>query len=352
MNAVYGVLRDKPLFLPEGGHTLKQPPHMRRLQRITGGLRCRKPAGCRLLRGVLPCRKSGQRVTMFYELIPAHAVCAHRGARSLAPENTMLAAHKALACGAHCWELDVQRSRDGVPVVFHDHDLSRTTDAARLFSHGGSAPVLQTALHDFAQLRSLDAGSWFGRKDPFGTVASGEVTRGALAAMEGQPVPSLAEALRFTREHSFPVNIEIKEQVHSPGDMRIITEVLDIIQAEDCAGLVLLSSFSHEYLREVRRQWPEVPLALLSEGATPEETHPADGTASGIAGYLRGIGAQSYHPDHTVTDAGLVRELAALGITVNVWTVNDAAAARGFHDAGARCIITDMPQRLVPDGRG
>lgn len=285
---------------------------------------------------------------MFYNLVPKRAVCAHRGARSIAPENTMLAAFKALECGAHCWELDVQRSKDGVLMVVHDPTLERTTDAARKFAGAdGVVPPLDTAHYEFTQLRRLDAGSWFVRKDPFGTIASGEVTEGALAAMEGEPVPTLAEALRFARQHKFPVNIEIKDQRYAPEDMRVVTEVLDTIQAEECDDLVLLSSFNHGYLREAHNQWAELPLAVLSEGETPETAHPADGTASGIAGYVKGVGANTYHPDHTMTSPELVRELAELGITVNLWTVNDLDKAKEFYKAGARAIITDVPQHLL-----
>ncbi|MEM5790386.1 MAG: glycerophosphodiester phosphodiesterase family protein, partial [Syntrophobacteraceae bacterium] len=58
---------------------------------------------------------------------------AHRGARSLAPENTLAAARKALMLGAHMWELDVRLSRDGHLVVIHDATLDRTSNAAELF---------------------------------------------------------------------------------------------------------------------------------------------------------------------------------------------------------------------------
>ena len=51
---------------------------------------------------------------------------AHRGARSLAPENTLAAARKALEIGADLWELDVAMTSDGVPFIVHDDTLERT----------------------------------------------------------------------------------------------------------------------------------------------------------------------------------------------------------------------------------
>ena len=58
-------------------------------------------------------------------------IVAHRGARRLAPENTLAAARQAYALGADAWELDVEMSADHVPVLLHDDTLERTTDAAR-----------------------------------------------------------------------------------------------------------------------------------------------------------------------------------------------------------------------------
>ncbi len=76
---------------------------------------------------------------------------AHRGASAYAPENTFSAFDKALSLGVDQVELDVHFSEDGHIVVIHDDNLDRTTN--------GSGPV---SGHTLAQLRSLDAGSWFG----------------------------------------------------------------------------------------------------------------------------------------------------------------------------------------------
>lgn len=67
----------------------------------------------------------------FFDHVPGSGlVCAHRGARSIAPENTLLALDKARDCGAHCWESDVRLSGDGHLLIFHDDLLERTTDIA------------------------------------------------------------------------------------------------------------------------------------------------------------------------------------------------------------------------------
>ena len=78
-------------------------------------------------------------------------VIAHRGASSYAPENTLAAFDLALHMGCRHLELDVDFTRDGHIVVIHDETVDRTTN--------GTGPV---GSHTLAELRALDAGSWFG----------------------------------------------------------------------------------------------------------------------------------------------------------------------------------------------
>src|SRR5579859_6338194 len=94
------------------------------------------------------------------------AIIGHRGAAGLAPENTLAAIRAAAAAGARWVELDVQLTRDGVPVLLHDSTLERTTD--------GEGKVGDA---DLDALRRVDAGSWFAPR------------------FLGQRVPTLAEAV-------------------------------------------------------------------------------------------------------------------------------------------------------------
>jgi glycerophosphoryl diester phosphodiesterase len=75
---------------------------------------------------------------------------AHRGASSIAPENTLIAFRKAIELSADMIELDVRQSADGHLVVIHDDKVDRTTD--------GSGVVGEMSL---TELKELDAGSWF-----------------------------------------------------------------------------------------------------------------------------------------------------------------------------------------------
>src|SRR3954466_3454351 len=93
---------------------------------------------------------------------PRPVVVAHRGDSFHAPENTLAAARLAWEVGGDAWELDVQLTRDGVAVVFHDERLARTTDISDRF-RGDERGTRGFLLSDFdwSEVRALDAGSWF-----------------------------------------------------------------------------------------------------------------------------------------------------------------------------------------------
>lgn len=271
---------------------------------------------------------------MFFDLLPgAGYVCAHRGARALAPENTMLAVRLAFESGADFWELDVQKTTDGALVVFHDDFLERTTDAAERFPERSPWSIYDFTLEE---LRSLDAGAWFMRKDPHGSIAKGDVPPENQKQMQGQRIPTLQEALEYSRACGLPFNLEIKDQLNTPGDLRIVSEVHAALVEAGVRDMALVSSFNHDYLRELRRVDPALPL-----GALVEDSHPED-----LERYLDELGVCCYHPDYEITSLELVRDLTGRGIKVSPYTVNDMDRARELLDAGCYSIITDFPHTL------
>ena len=151
-------------------------------------------------------------------------IVAHRGDSFHAPENTLEAARLAWQAGADAWELDVQLTRDGVPIVLHDDSLVRTTDVATRFKDDPrAASGFRVSDFDFAEVRSLDAGSWFVAPDgglaprsAFGTLAQLEPASVAHYGSGKVTIPTLAEALRLTAELDWLVNVEIKSFPESP----------------------------------------------------------------------------------------------------------------------------------------
>ena len=189
----------------------------------------------------------------------------------------------------------------------------------------------------WGELADLDAGSWFIHSDPYGTIQSGEVAQEDLSQIAQQRILRLDEALGYCRQHDFPVNLELKDQRGTAADARIVATVLELLRQTGTEELVLISSFNHDYLRQVRQQAPDLATAALVEGAHPPE----------VLTYLSGLGCDAYHPDQRLIDADFVRQLSAAGIPVNPWTVNDEAQALELLAAGAFFICTDWPQRLL-----
>ncbi len=266
---------------------------------------------------------------MFLERL-AHRplIGAHRGARSLAPENTRLAFETARRCGADFVELDVQRTADGKLVVIHDDTPGRTSNAPL-----PDRPVWE---YSWEELQALDAGSWFLRTDPFGTVASGDVRESDYPLVRQQRIALLSETLFFFSANQFPFNLEIKDQTYAPGDLSLVGDVLDTLESTGTWELALLSSFNPAYMAEAHYLEPNLPTALLVEGKHPD--NPPE--------LLRSLGCCAYHPDCAITDPEQVRTLKDAGFVVNVWTVNDTDVASPLLKAGADALITDWPQRM------
>jgi glycerophosphoryl diester phosphodiesterase len=257
---------------------------------------------------------------------------AHRGARSLAPENTLAAARKALNIGAEMWELDVSVTADGELYVMHDDSLTRTTNVQVVFPE--RAPWGRSDL-SLAEIRQLEAGSFFVRDDPFGQVAAGKVSAEEQAAMVVEPIPTLREALLFTREHGWRVNVELKELPARMATFPVVERALALIQELDMVEQVVLSSFVHPYLQQAKRLNPAVTTAVLTEERQPDP-----------AALLRGLESKIYHPWLEITSEAEIQNLRRSDFEVNVWTVNGAAEMEWLIQAGVSGIITDFPQRL------
>ncbi|MCK5826672.1 MAG: glycerophosphodiester phosphodiesterase [Desulfuromusa sp.] len=273
----------------------------------------------------------------FFDRFPATGyICAHRGAGSIAPENTLLAFTESRRCGVDLLEADVQATADGELVLFHDESLKRTTDVAERSEYSDRSPW---KLSDFSltELQQLDAGSWFLKTDPFGTVAAAEVKKESFAAIEAQQVPLLHEVLDLCVQNNLPLNLEIKDQAGTAANGIIVGKILSLLKTTRTEHLVLLSSFNHDYLRQVKQLNPAIATAALVEKKHPEN----------LLDYLYDLKVDAYHPDQLITDAELIKQLTAAGMRVSLWTVNDVERARYFSAAGATFICTDWPQRLI-----
>lgn len=266
---------------------------------------------------------------------------AHRGARSLAPENTLAAARKALEVGADMWELDVGMTADGQLVVIHDDTLTRTSNARSLYPE--RSPWL---VHDFTleELLRLDFGGWFGEQDPFGQIAAGRISADTVQSYRGEKLPTLREALEFTLANDWLVNVEIKDLRGAAGDAVIVEQVIALVVELGAVERVIVSSFNEDYLRRATLADRRIVTGWLvaARQANVVET-------------LRRLGARNYHPRIGALEMTDIPSLQAQGFQVLVWGENDVAVMTALIAAGADGIFTDFPQvlaKLLKEARG
>ncbi|HYG85298.1 MAG TPA: glycerophosphoryl diester phosphodiesterase [Azospirillum sp.] len=230
----------------------------------------------------------------------------HRGAKESAPENTLISIREAARQGATWVEIDVALTRDGVPVVIHDDTLERTTSG-----RGALAAI------DWAELRTLDAGSWFG------------------APFAGEPVPHFEALLDLVLDLGLGLNAEIKP---TPGrSLETAETAINTLKRRWPADKpLLISSFQVECLELARTLAPEIPRGYLMDRP------PADWAAVADR-----IGAATLNVNQKRQTAESVAAYRATGRPVLAYTVNDAARAKALFDWGVAAVFTDAPGRLA-----
>lgn len=243
---------------------------------------------------------------------PRPVAVAHRGASAYAPENTLAAVRLAAELDADMFEVDVQETRDHQLVLMHDTTLARTTDAESVFP--GRAPW-RVADFTLAEIRRLDAGSWFG------------------AGYGGERVPTLGETLRAMRDRGPGLLLEVKAPHLYPGVEERVAAELRRHPAWLAPGRLVVQSFDWESMRAFHRVMPQVPVGLLGT--------PSPGRLPALAEFA----AQVNPPHHEVT-AAYVRRVRSLGMRVFTWTVDDPDAMRRQAALPVDGIITNRPDVL------
>ncbi len=293
---------------------------------------------------------------------PHPVIIAHRGDSFHAPENTLEAARLAWEAGAPAWELDVQLTRDGVPVVVHDESLLRTTDVATQFA---GDPRGRDGFHvadfDFDEVRSLDAGSWFVADNggprsarSFGTLD--QLDRAHIDHYRSGEVfiPTLEEALILTTEQDWLVNVEIKSFPEQPPGL--VDRVLEVIAETGTTDRILISSFDHNDIAAARQRDRRYGLGILL--ATPIHRLPEYAAnmvrVNTVHVSTEVLGAESVpyrrEPSPLSLRHEVVGALRARHIPVLVYTVNHQGGgnlARHLGEIGVDGIFTDDPRGLL-----
>lgn len=231
------------------------------------------------------------------------AIWAHRGASGHAPENTMAAFEGAVREGADGIELDVQLSRDGALVVIHDERVDRTSD--------GTGYVRDLSLSELMKLN-------FNRNFPeYGTVR----------------IPRLEDVLALCHTEKLFLNIELKNGIYDyPGLEEAVVKAVAEAGMED---QVIYSSFNHYSIERLSLIAPNSKRGILYSDRW-----------IGVPGYGKLLGVNALHPAlWHLDDEMLIQNAHDNGLSVHVWTVNEAEDMKRCRSLGADAIITNFPGR-------
>ncbi len=239
-------------------------------------------------------------------------IAAHRGARSIAPENTLSALKKSVG---HCdfIEVDVQLSCEGIGIIMHDETLERTTNISKIDAYKMRVPY-RVSDFTFEELATLDYGSWFHENSSY------------------EPLLSLRDTLHFIKTHQLFINIEIKDMHENFSNEKVISTILGDIESYHVEHLVLLSSYRHEYLPLCKKRLPNVATAALVEDEHPPK----------LIEYLKNLHVNAYHLNDELVDKATVTKLRSAGFFVNVYTVNDPKRVQQLFDMGVNGVFSDF----------
>jgi glycerophosphoryl diester phosphodiesterase len=255
----------------------------------------------------------------------------HRGARGLAPENTLPAFAAALSIGVTTLELDVGVTRDGVVVVHHDRtlnpDIARGPDGRWLEQRGPAIHSLSYAELLRFDLGRLKPGSDYAR--PFA----------AQQPVDGARAPKLAEVFALARKagnDTVRFNIETKTSPQAPDETLPPAEFARALVAEirkaGVAARSAIQSFDWRTLAVVQAEAPEIATVFLTGRKFSDAPLK-----------VRESGGRIWSPDFKMVDAAMFRQARALGLQVIVWTVNEPAQIAAMLDLGVDGIISDRP---------
>ena len=220
---------------------------------------------------------------------------AHRGAPAYCPENTLLSFYTGVYMGANGIETDVQRTRDGVLVLFHDDTLLRVTG-----ENGSVADYTYDELKPF----------W--------------VKNGALA----DKIPTFEDFLAHLAHFDLTFAIELKVS-------GVEKEVADLIRAYGVEKKTVVTSFIFECIRDFKAIAPDIEVGFLTASVTPL-----------LLSDLKKIGAEELCPKGILVTEERVTEWHAEGFRVRAWGVTDTEMMKRLYDAGVDGMTVNFPDKL------
>jgi glycerophosphoryl diester phosphodiesterase len=305
---------------------------------------------------------------------------AHRGGAALRPENSLAAFRGAVVRGCDGAELDVQLSRDGEVVVFHDYrlkpELCRDEHGAWLVR-----PTPRIKDLTLEELRRFD----IGRADPASAYAR---QHPLLEPADGERIPTLAQVVEVAKTAAKPfyLFVELKTSFADPNlsaDPKQLAEAtLRVLHAHSYLDRAVLVGFDWPGLLHAKSLEPQIecwfttqPQSWFRDTPPPAEDEPpsgpalqmlrhwaSTGTSPWAAGYdavnfggsilsaTKAAGGDGWFPMYRDATPETVAEARALGLKVGAWTVDDTTAMQALIDLGLDAICTDRPDLFLALG--
>ena len=290
----------------------------------------------------------------------------HRGARGLAPENTLPSFATALSLGVTALELDTAITKDGVIVISHEQALNPdiTRDKAGKWLEN-PCPLIKSLT--FNELQQYDVG----RLNPNTKYAKAFPEQ---KAVDGTRIPKLADLFAMVKKSNnekVRLNIEIKVSPIKPGETlspeTSAAMVVKLIQKEEMEGRVNIMSFDWRTLQAAQNIEPVIPTVYLSiqqrsfDNIAEDRPEGSPWTAGfqyrnhgSVPRMVKAAGGRIWSPFFRDLTEAKLKEAQGLGIKVVVWTVNEPMQIRKMMDLGVDGIISDRPDfvRQVMAERG
>lgn len=222
-------------------------------------------------------------------------VIAHRAGAALGPENTLAALELSIAAGADMAEVDVQLTRDGVPVLLHDGSLARTTGLDRAVKE-----------LDLAQVAELDAGSSFS------------------ADFAGEPVPTLEQLLAAAKGR-IRLMLELKQ---GDREEELAQRTAELVKRYGMEGECVMASSGLSLLERCRTLLPQTETVYIVNVLYPG---------------VREERADSYSVSFQWFAGAEVLQAHNEGKPLYVWTVNSGQEMEKLLGLGVDGLVTDNP---------
>ena len=260
----------------------------------------------------------------------------HRGARGLAPENTLQAFKKAMDLGVNTLELDIVVTKDQQIVVSHEPwmnaDICLNADGNDIEkANEKSFNIYQMT---YEEVKTYDCGSKYNPEFP-------EQDQHPSFKPLLKDVLHMVDSISKNHGQSIKYNIEIKslpegDHLFHPQPIEFVKLVMDVLQKETDMNRVNLQNFDFRVLKELHQHYPEVELAALVYQGTVD-------SALDDLGFVPEI----FSPYFPMLNKQMLKSAQQKGMKVIPWTVNEPKDMKQLLEMGVDGLITDYPDRAL-----